>query len=144
MHVIVLLKPANIGCWCFPAQPSLEEHHSKQHSVHLPSTDSEVPTELQCDIQPGALAQRYSVQWRRLCHNENCSDALLNVELFNITLNVTSDLDGSEYQCEVTINHDGSLSRTYNGTVIIRLIEGKEHVVYTRRCMCFGICKLNL
>ena len=35
---------------------------SRSHEVELPDADSVVPTELQCDIQPGALRQRYSVQ----------------------------------------------------------------------------------
>ena len=34
------------------------------YEVEIP--DSVVPTELQCDIQPGALRQRYSVQWRQI------------------------------------------------------------------------------
>ena len=98
---------------------------AQTHHVVLPSDDSEVSTELQCDIQPGALAQRYSVQWRRLCQNENFSDVPMNAELFNLTLNVTSGLNGSQYQCEVTINHDGSLSRTYNGSRNTILISSK-------------------
>ena len=92
--------------------------------MYLPSADSEVPTELQCDIQPGALAQRYSVQWRRRSQNGNYIDVY--AELFNITLNVNSGLNGSQYQCEVTINHDGSLNRTYYSGVVTLLVEGKK------------------
>jgi len=96
---------------------------AQTHHVVLPSADSEVPTELQCDIQPGALAQRYSVQWRRLYQSGH--SVLLDVHVFSLMLNATSGLDGSQYQCEVTINHDGSLSKTYNGSRNTILISSK-------------------
>ena len=97
---------------------------AQTHHVVLASDDSEVSTELQCDIQPGALAQRYSVQWRRLYQSGH--SVLLDAHVFSLVLNITSCQDGSQYQCEVTINHDGSLSRTYNGSLIILVIKGKE------------------
>jgi len=102
------------------------------HHVVFPSDDSEVPTELQCDIQPGALAQRYSVQWRRL-YKSGHSDPL-DVHVFSLMLNVTSGLDESQYQCEVTINHDGSLSKTYNGSRNTILISSKTFIIDTLQC----------
>ena len=38
--------------------------------------------------------------------------------MFNLTLNVSSSLNGSQYQCEVTIDHDGSNIRDYDGVLI--------------------------
>ena len=40
-----------------------------EHPVELPDDDSTVFTVLQCDIQPGALRQRYSVQWENTHQN---------------------------------------------------------------------------
>ena len=83
--------------------------------MELPDTDSVVPTELQCDIQPGALRQRYSVQWKQI-FNEN-SYIIANEGMFNLTLNVSSSLNGSQYQCKVTIDHDGTIIRDYDGVL---------------------------
>ena len=92
--------------------------------MELPNADSVVSTELQCDIQPGALRQRYSVQW-----NLNFNESYIVIENegnFNLTLNVRSSLNGSQYQCEVTVNHDGSNILDYDGVLItlVTVIEG--------------------
>ena len=84
--------------------------------MELPDADSVVPTELQCDIQPGALRQRYSVQWKQI-FNES-SYIIVNEGMFKLTLNVSSSLNGSQYQCEVTIDHDGTIVQTYDGVLI--------------------------
>ena len=34
------------------------------------------------------------------------------MDIFNLTLNVSSSTNGSQYQCSVTIDHDG------NGTIV--------------------------
>ena len=91
---------------------------SVTHEVKLPDIDSTVPTELKCDIQPGALKQRYSVQWiitiggfRYILFNNGSA-----VDTFNVTLSVSSYDDGTQYQCEVTIQHDDmGLTRLYEG-----------------------------
>ena len=83
--------------------------------MELPDADSVVSTELQCDIQPGALRQRYSVQWRQI-FNDN-SYIIANEGIFKLTLNVNSSLNGSQYQCEVTIDHDGTIVRDYDGVL---------------------------
>ena len=91
------------------------------HEVELPDADSVVPTELQCDIQPGALRQRYSVQWKQ------------NKGMFNLTLNVSSSLNGSQYQCEVTIDHDNSSVQiqSYDDVLITLVITtGMLSIIY--------------
>ena len=84
------------------------------HEVELPDDDSSVSTELQCDIQPGAMRQRYSVQW---VQTFNSSDII--GDMFNLALIVNSTTNGSLYQCCVTINHNGSgLTSIYKGRLI--------------------------
>ena len=84
--------------------------------MELPDADSVVPTELQCDIQPGALRQRYSVQWRQILNDSYVFIA--DERMFNLTLNVNSSQNRSKYQCGVTIDHDGSNIRSYEGVLI--------------------------
>ena len=86
------------------------------HEVELPDDDSSVSTELQCDIQPGAMRQRYSVQWVQVFMSSNI---YIVGNMFNLTLNVNSSTNGSVYQCHVTINHNGSgLTSIYKGRYI--------------------------
>ena len=83
------------------------------HEVELPDDDSSVSTELQCDIQPGAMRQRYSVLWIQT-FNSFVGD------MFNLTVTISSSTSGSLYQCHVTINHNGSgLTSIYEGPVIV-------------------------
>ena len=83
--------------------------------MELPDADSVVPTELQCDIQPGALRQRYSVQWKQIFNDS--SYIIVNEGMFKLALNVNSSLNGSQYQCKVTIDHDGTIVRNYDGVL---------------------------
>ena len=95
---------------------------SQTHEVELPDPKSIVSTELECDIQPGALRQRYSVQWRQLLQNDTFH--ILNEDSFNLTLSVNSGVNGSQYQCEVTIDHDGQgVTMSYEGRIIILIAE---------------------
>ena len=99
------------------AQPSTDySGQSVTHEVELPDDDSSVSTELQCDIQPGAMRQRYSVQWVQVF---NTSHINIAGGLFNVTLTVNSSTNGSLYRCYVTINHNGSgLASIYEGRLI--------------------------
>ena len=104
-----------------------------------------------CDIEPGALLQRYSVQWFRqfpgvtemlVYEGEGFSprDPDFSVDLdsmphyigeerFELTLNVTSSLNGSQHLCVVTVNHDGTLNQTYPGGIVTLRTTGiKLHV----------------
>ena len=99
------------------AQPSTDySGQSVTHEVELPDDDSSVSTELQCDIQPGALRERYSVQWVQVF---NTSHINIAEGMFNVTLTVNFSTNGSLYQCYVTINHNGSgLASIYEGRLI--------------------------
>ena len=101
------------------AQPSTDySGQSVTPEVELPDDDSSVSTELQCDIQPGALRQRYSVQWIQVFIFNNSTDIYIG-DMFNLTLTVNSSTNGSLYQCHVTINHNGSgLTSIYKGRLI--------------------------
>ena len=115
------------------AQPSTDySGQSVTHEVELPDDDSSVSTELQCDIQPGALRQRYSVQWEQVF---NIGFTIISVDMFNLTLSVNSrsPTSGSRYQCYVTIDHDG------NGTTVT--YEGRLNIVVV---MFKGIFLLNI
>ena len=96
------------------AQPSTDySGQSVTHEVELPDDDSSVSTELRCDIQPGALRQRYSVQWIQVF---NTSHINIAGGMFNLMLTVNSS---SLYRCCVTINHNGSgLTSIYKGRLI--------------------------
>ena len=100
------------------AQPSTDySGQSVTHEVELPDDDSSVSTELQCDIQPGAMRQRYSVLWVQII---NSSDIYIFGDMFNLTLTVSSSTNGSLYQCYVTINHNDAngLTSIYEGRLI--------------------------
>ena len=69
-----------------------------------------------CDIQPGALVQSYSVQWFRVI--QSVSLVHEGETRFELTLNVTSSLNGSQHVCVVTVNHDGYIRQNYSGGII--------------------------
>ena len=49
---------------------------------------------------------------------------------FELTLNVTSSLNGSQHLCVVTVNHDGTLNQTYPGGIVtLRTTRMKLHVI---------------
>ena len=75
--------------------------------------DSTVMTELVCDIQPGALIQRYSVQWLN-------STSYIVGNTFNVTVNISASSEGETYHCTVFIDHNGQgLILSYSGRHII-------------------------
>jgi hypothetical protein len=84
--------------------------------VELPAPESTVPTLIVCDIQPGALVQSYSVQWFRVI--QSVSLVHEGETRFELTLNVTSSLNGSQHVCVVTVNHDGYIRQNYSGGII--------------------------
>ena len=89
---------------------------SRNRLINLPDAESTVSTLLECDIQPGALAQSYSVQWFRVI--QNVSIVHEGEMRFELTLNVTISLNRSQHMCVVTVNHDGNISRSYSGAII--------------------------
>ena len=130
---VLCLKLVLFHILSFTAQPSTNySGQSVTHEVELPDDNSTVSTELQCDIQPGALRQRYSVQW---VQNFNSSDIVGN--MFNLTLTVNSSTNGSLYQCCVTIDHNGSgLNSTYKGRLIVVITtEG----IYNNQLITFSL-----
>ena len=87
---------------------------------HNVDTVSEVPiatnatyivTDLPCGIQPGALAQKYTVSWTNNSLNLSLSDSAF---ILSLNLTVKKALN-SVYQCNVTVDHDGVHSKTYCG-----------------------------
>ena len=115
--------------WSFSAQPSTDySGQSVTHRVELPDDDSSVSTELQCDIQPGALRQSYSVQWIQVF---NTSHIIITEGMFSLTLTVNSSTSGSLYRCCVTIIHNDAngLSSIYKGRLIgVFTTEGNDQL----------------
>lgn len=90
------------------------------HEVKLPIGDGTVSTELQCDIQPGALRQRYYVNWSAVFSNRSTTYVSNS---FNLTLNVSSSTNGSHFQCHVAIDHDGSgIPVIYGGRHVLVIV----------------------
>ena len=110
-------------CISFLTAKPIQAYTSRIKPVILPDANSIVPTLLVCDIKPGALVQRYSVQWFRVI--QNISLVHEDEKSFELTLNVTSSLNGSQHVCVVTVNHDGNISQNYSGSIII--IEGNKY-----------------
>ena len=91
-----------------------------QREIQLSEAYSTFSTLLECDIKPGALFQRYSVRWIRVPSNLTT----LATNKFNVTLVVSSRSNGSKYQCEVTVDHDGDVSAVYKGRVNFIIVKG--------------------
>ena len=108
----------------FIAQPSTNYSGQFQiKKVELSDESSIVSTELECDIQPGALRERYSVQWKII--QLNGPSHISNDDSFTLTLSIDSRVNGSQYQCEVTIDHNGEgVNMTYEGRIAIIVTTG--------------------
>ena len=123
---------------------------------------STVPTLLVCDIQPGALVQRYSVQWFRQfpgvtqmkiykgegfsTRDPNFSVHLDSItcigeERFELTLNAMSSLNGSQHLCVVTVNHDRTLNETYPGGIVTLRTTGMKlqvtEIIFSSIHLCY-------
>ena len=107
------------------AEPNITGNHTCGILVELSDSDSTVSTVLECDIKPGALTQRYSVQWFQVSpiHTGSISS------MFNLTLSVNSSFDGNVYQCGVTVDHDGHHSVTYTGKNFTISVQGCNNFV---------------
>ena len=90
--------------------------------IVLNSVTGSIEHELSCKIQPGALEEKYHVEWIELKLYTNFSLSL-NASTFNMTLNVTAALNGAEYQCRVTIDHNGTEIEVYNGGIFKFVVE---------------------
>ena len=88
--------------------PSLDfpEHKSEHVLVQASGT---VSTLLDCDIQPGAAPESYSVAWFQLNSDHSFSriGEGINMETFSLTLQVDLSHNNTVYQCRVDIDHDG-------------------------------------
>ena len=94
----------------YTAKPGIGSR--KFYTAFLKSVAAHSTTELECEIKPGVLRQRYSVAWNQIYPTRNHL-ARVNEE-FSLTIDVTVAANGPRYQCEVTVNHNGSLLRTYS------------------------------
>ena len=87
--------------------------------VELPLSEQQRTILLACDIEPGVLRQSYTAIWLQL--SPGPPHEIRNVTFsptFDLMLNVTRSMNDFQYQCQVKINHNSSISRMYNGTII--------------------------
>ena len=71
-----------------------------------------------CAIQPGVLAESYSVEWERLEPFRVLSDTM-----YTITGNVTSEEIPSvptEYRCRVTVQHSSNENMDYIARIVLQ------------------------
>ena len=85
------------------------------HKIIISYSESTVSTELHCNMEKGRLAQRYSIKWLQ---ETPAGDSIVTLES-KLTLNVNFSFNGSEYKCQITIDHDGKAYTTYNETAIL-------------------------
>ena len=65
---------------------------------------------------------------------ENNSPTILNVSTFSLPLNITPMMHGTVYECQVTIDHNGTRKREYSGghfKIVARMESGQLFIVYT-------------
>ena len=62
-------------------------------------------------------------------------------ERFELTLNVTSSLNGSRHLCVVTVNHDGTLNETYPGGIVTLRTTGMKlqvtEIIFSSIHLCY-------
>ena len=80
--------------------------------------------ELNCAIRPGALYERYRVQWVQLSPDTR----LFSTTTFDITVNVNYSIL-SEYRCRVEIEHRLGLTVLYNGPLVHLQTNGKSFMI---------------
>ena len=72
----------------------------------FPNSETRRTIKLSCDIRPGALASRYSVQWFEYSSEKNgffpLSDSGFDMD---ISTGYVGSSEAPRYQCRVTIEH---------------------------------------
>ena len=105
-----------LNCYYNVASPSVDYTNILRHRyIIFPSPESQRTVTLHCDIQPGLLADRYTVDWTKESEN---GLTILTEGIYSLTTDVmTSD---AFYRCRVCIQHksDGD-GTTYLGPKII-------------------------
>lgn len=119
--------------------PPLHFPSERSHDVLVPASGT-VPTQLACDIRPGAARQSYSLQWFRLNSGGSFSSVVGGInEDFSLTLHISSSSNNAVYMCTVTINHDGTGNAIpYDGARITIRTTGKYSVLSVH-CACMSL-----
>ena len=86
--------------------------------VQLLLSEQQKTINLTCDFVPGALRQSYTAVWQQVSTGSRhvIQDVTFH-PTFDLMLNVTRSMNNFQYQCEVKIKHNSSISRLYNGTL---------------------------
>ena len=110
--------------YCAYASPSAQpegqpfNQHRVQH-VQLQSSEEQKTIPLACDIVPGALRDSYTAVWMEISPgSRHVIQNVTHCPTFDLMLNITSLMNDYHYQCEVKINHNGSILRSYEGAKI--------------------------
>ena len=108
--------------------PSLDFPEHKSEHV-LVQASGAVSTQFNCDIQPGAAPESYSIAWFRLNSDGSFTRIMegINLETFSLTLQVNLSHNNTVYQCRVSIDHDGTGDSPveYDGAEITLYTAGK-------------------
>ena len=128
---------------CSTAVPSLDfpEHESEHELVPASGT---VSTEFDCDIQPGAAPESYSITWFQLNPGGGFTRIMegINLETFSLTLQVNLSHNNAVYQCRVDIYHDGvgtgDMPTPYDGAEITLYTAGKAACAPYHCSVCTG------
>ena len=107
------------------------------HYIILPSPESNRSIVLSCAVRPGALAGRYSVVWEQVDQNNN---SFIDENKPNILVDVEStSTTPSQYQCNVTIQHNNVTSVSYTPPPVTVHYKGKGFSVFLE---CSMICSV--
>lgn len=87
---------------------------TRNRYVVFPTAESSRDIQLHCDIRPGALGSRYSVEWLG-------NSVSLGYQTFDISVSLRPSSSTQQYLCRVTIVHrnDTESSEVYNGPAIM-------------------------
>ena len=110
-----------ILCSYILAQP-LATYKNEMASRHItfPTPDSVRDIMLSCPIRPGALIEKYSVQWRPMLPDF----VTINSTAFDISVKFRPVIS-SQYRCTVTIDHFNGIVVNYHGPQIAVFTQGE-------------------
>ena len=103
--------------------PENFDGETRDRYIVFPTATSSRDISLSCDIRPGALSNRYSVQWLEYSL-ERGSFLPLSANTFDIDITASygqSSLVVPQYQCRVAIEHRNDTQdglRDYSGPII--------------------------
>ena len=119
----------------YTASPTMNYSQETNRYIVFQDMKQTQDIELNCAIRPGALCERYSVEWVQ----QSPDTRLLSTTTFDITVNASYSIL-AEYRCRVEIEHKLGLRLLYNGPLIHLQTNGKSFMI----ALCVKCNKLIL